>query len=357
VGIHTDFEGSARYYIADNTFIGRHNGTSLTGWTPAWKAQPGFEQNSLDLSQYAIKVYGPGHVIAYNRVRNFHDGIDHATYGDPDRYPQSPRDHLPSSIDIYNNDISNVHDNCIEADGAMHNIRVMRNLCVNSGEHAYSLQPILGGPAYFIRNFLYNSPDAGSIKFSEAPAGGVFFHNTWVSNFMPGATNCERPGCGAVGQNIMLRNNLFLRQRPGSPVFQMSTLTSYSSSDFNGFDPGNTPGAFEWNSPPATSPGGETKPERRIYPDLKAYSQATGQDSHSVTIDYDVFENVPKYDPKLPMTTLYDGSGMDFRLKPGSAAAGKGVALPNINDDFAGAAPDLGAIQGDRPMPHVGPRD
>ena len=35
------------------------------------------------LSQFAVKLYGSGHVVAYNRVRFFHDGIDFATYGLP----------------------------------------------------------------------------------------------------------------------------------------------------------------------------------------------------------------------------------------------------------------------------------
>ena len=35
-------------------------------------------------SYYAVAIYGSGHVVAYNRVTNFHDGIDHATYGMPD---------------------------------------------------------------------------------------------------------------------------------------------------------------------------------------------------------------------------------------------------------------------------------
>ena len=35
-------------------------------------------------SYIAVKVYGPGHVIAYNYVANFHDGIDIETYGNPD---------------------------------------------------------------------------------------------------------------------------------------------------------------------------------------------------------------------------------------------------------------------------------
>ena len=35
-------------------------------------------------SYIAVKVYGPGHVVAYNYVANFHDGIDIETYGNPD---------------------------------------------------------------------------------------------------------------------------------------------------------------------------------------------------------------------------------------------------------------------------------
>jgi hypothetical protein len=32
------------------------------------------------------------------------------------------------------------------------------------------------------------------------------------------------------------------------------------------------------------------------------------------------------------------------------------VALPNVNDDFGGSAPDLGAYEIDAPLPHYGPR-
>jgi hypothetical protein len=33
-----------------------------------------------------------------------------------------------------------------------------------------------------------------------------------------------------------------------------------------------------------------------------------------------------------------------------------GVTLPSINDGFSGRAPDLGAFEVDRPIPHYGPR-
>lgn len=71
-------------------------------------------------------------------------------------------------------------------------------------------------------------------------------------------------------------------------------------------------------------------------------------------VDYDVFQKVspPGPDP----LTLYRPSDFDFRLRPGSAPVDAGVRLPNINDDFTGLAPDLGAYEVGRLEPHYGPR-
>jgi hypothetical protein len=74
-----------------------------------------------------------------------------------------------------------------------------------------------------------------------------------------------------------------------------------------------------------------------------------------VLVDYDVFVNVTKPDMNDPQR-LYDPARLDFRLKPGSAAVDAGVALATINDGFTGRAPDLGAYELDRPLPHYGPR-
>jgi hypothetical protein len=54
---------------------------------------------------------------------------------------------------------------------------------------------------------------------------------------------------------------------------------------------------------------------------------------------------------------LYKAEDSDFHLKPGSAAIDKGVIIPQVTDGFAGAAPDLGALEAGQPMPHYGPRD
>ena len=131
--------GSKNFYIADNVLIGRHDPTRLQSWwTPAvWAKFPGYP--ALITSEYAIKIYGQGHVVAYNYFANWHDGIDIATYGDPDGTPSELRDRVPVSIDFYNNDIYNMADNCIEADGGAHNIRVFRNRCCQFRLHGGAL--------------------------------------------------------------------------------------------------------------------------------------------------------------------------------------------------------------------------
>ena len=145
VGIRKDF------YIADNVFTGRHDPNKLQSWA-TWRmsglSSPSFPA-SIE-SEYAVKVYGQGHVVAYNYVANWHDGIDIATYGDPDGTPNENPDRVPVSIDFYNNDFYNMSDNCIEADGGAHNIRVFRFGCFNSAGGALSAQPSFGGPGSFL---------------------------------------------------------------------------------------------------------------------------------------------------------------------------------------------------------------
>jgi hypothetical protein len=346
-GIYTDWSGSKDFYIADNIFIGRNRSDVLMGWIGnTWKNLPGFPNRML--SEYAVKVYGSGHVVAYNYVANFHDGIDHATYGDPDGTPNPIRDRLPVSIDFYNNDIANVDDNCIEADGAAHNIRVLRNRCFNDAHRALSTQPVFGGPVYFMRNVVYHVPEGGALKFTFASSGILVYHNTLIAP--------ARWMLSAVS-NLHIRNNLILGRSEVPEIFTVDTFTNYSTSDYNGFRPNEDAGfSFMWNSPPsATRADYTSKREERKFKTLQAYSDATGQDKHSILIDYDLFQKVTAPDPSDPRK-LYKPDDFDFRLRPGSAAVDAGIRLPNINDDFTGRAPDLGAYETERPLPHYGPR-
>ena len=80
----------------------------------------------------------------------FHDGISVCTHGVPDAVPDGGRDAWAVAIDIYNNDIHVTGGDVIEADGGVHNIRVLRNRGVNAAHTGSSAQPIFGGPEYYI---------------------------------------------------------------------------------------------------------------------------------------------------------------------------------------------------------------
>src|SRR6478672_6726234 len=88
---------------------------------------------------------------------------------------------MPVSTDIVGNDIRNVDDNCIEADGGAQNFRIIENRCFNMAHRALSTQPALGGPIYFIRNVVYNAPEGGALKITADSAGVLVYNNTLLS--------------------------------------------------------------------------------------------------------------------------------------------------------------------------------
>jgi hypothetical protein len=94
----------------------------------------------------------------------------------------------------------------------------------------------------------------------------------------------------------------------------------------------------------------------RSFQALAEYQAATRQDTHSILISYADFVNVKAPDPKAPLTTLYDGSILDFRLNPGAPEIGKGVVIPNVAEGRDGNPPDLGAVPYGDALPHYGPR-
>ncbi len=360
-GVHGSWSGSKDEYIADNTFIGRRNPEVLLSWVAPdlFGKLPGYPEkiNGPEGSEYAVKIYGQGHVVAYNRIIAFHDGIDIDTYGDPDGAPNFIEDRFPASMDIYGNDLNNLGDNCFETDGGGRNIRLFRNRCFNSAQPALSAQPSVGGPIYMFQNLIYNNP-TGALKLTSSSSGVLLYNNTIVG---------EAHEWGAFS-NLHFRNNLILGQGAGPEwaprpyvaapeLFSFDTYTSYSDSDYNGFRP--NPGAavsFIWTSPDkGTLVDYTANRKKQQFKTLDEYSKATGQDAHSVLIDYDTFVKASMPDRK-DVSHVYKSEDFDFRLKPGSKAIDAGDVIPNITDGFTGKAPDLGVYESGVEIPHYGPR-
>ncbi len=343
-GVQADWSGAKNFDITDNVFIGRHEPFRMMGHSREWSRFAGFpaDISGPGGSDYAVKIYGQGHVVARNFVANWHDGIDVATYGNPD----ASADRVPLSIDIYENDITNVSDNCIEADGGARNVRVFRNRCFNAAGGALSADPVLGGPVYFYGNLVYNTPTGGALRHLSTSAGLLVYQNTFVGETHAGPTS-----------NQHFLNNLILGNNGDAPIFSFSTFTSYSSSNYNGFRPnGGAASAFEFGAPADGVLADYSKePARRAFKTLRDYSDATGRDKNSVLVDYDVFVNVEMPD-RTDLQRMYWSPNYDFRLRAGSAAVDAGTTIASITDGFSGKAPDLGAFEFGAPLPEYGPR-
>ena len=343
-GVWTEYAGSSDFYLADNLFLGRDDRFRLIGWTgPLWASAGPYGSHQLT-SYYAIKVYGPGHVIAHNAIAYFHDGIGISTYGTP---PEDP-DQRASSIDIYNNDLHMFNDDFVETDGGVHNIRVMNNRGINAAHGGYTAQPIFGGPAYFIGNLLYHVPSGVAFKFSAKPAGLFVYHNTII-----GEQTIRDPS-----SNMHFRNNLFLgRDTPDRGIMTWANATDTFSSDYNGFRPNNgVAEQYTWLGPGAGQRLYEPAAgDWKTFANIADFRTATGQETHGIEVDFDDFEELAPPDPSK-RHAVYHAMDLNFRLKPGSKAVDAGVVIPTVNDGFAGRAPDLGALEVNAPEPTYGPR-
>jgi hypothetical protein len=280
-------------------------------------------------SHTGIRVYGRGHVVCHNRVSRFSDGIDIASVG----MPGTDVDVQPVAIDFYNNDVSFAQDDAIETDYGAHNVRVYRNRCYNA-HTGLSVQPFYGGPVYLVRNEIYGITSL-ALKLHNYCAGILAYHNT---------SACAGRAFLSFSrwQNGHLRNNLMLGGAQTRIAIETGTISAYSTLDYNGYRrfPGDI--FIRWHD------GRELK----NYGNLEEFSRATGYERHGLLIDYDEF--VRARPPQLGVTS---GPGdYDLRLNPDARAVDAGIHLPNVNDDFAGKAPDLGCYERGSAIPLYGPR-
>lgn len=349
-GVWTEYAGSSDFYIADNLFLGRDDRFRLIGWggrqrTPDGPSWPDQLYGSHQLtSYYAVKVYGPGHVIAHNSVAYFHDAISISTYGTPERDPERQA----SAIDVYNNDMHLLNDDFVETDGGVHNIRVFNNRGVNAAKGGYSAQPMFGGPAYLYRNLLYHVPSGVAFKFSGKAAGLFVYHNTIIGENL----------IGDPVSNMHFRNNLFLgRDVPGRGIVKLANATNTNSTDYNGYRPNKSvPDQFTFLAPAKGQRIYEPSPQDwRSFASLAAFRAAAGQETHGLEIDYDIFEQLAA-PAAAKEYAVYHAMDLNFRLKPSSSAVDAGTPIPTINEGHSGRAPDLGALEVGQRAPHYGPR-
>lgn len=318
--------GCKNCYIADNTV------TYKIPWAAESIGSNSIWGGEANVGE-GIEVTGPGNVICYNRVSGYRDCI--STMEDLWVYDQM-------CIDIYNNDISKGVDDAIELDFAMHNCRVMNNRITNCGM-GLSSQPGLGGPVYFIRNVMYNMGLA-PFKLERHSYGNLFWHNTVVKT---GDGLFEHHGQDAYFRSEWI-NNLCLGGSGGGMSGRYSRGTEGLAVALPGY---NNSCSFDYNAVGSVNtPFAGTIGNER-FESIGQLHKLTGA-GHCVKVNINVFAAPLVFpDPPFP-----ERRPQDLRIAPGSAAADAALLMPNVNDNFTGKGPDIGAYEIGKPLPHYGPR-
>ncbi|MBA3845951.1 MAG: right-handed parallel beta-helix repeat-containing protein [Planctomycetes bacterium] len=297
-------KGTEGFFIADNLIEG----------PSTWPRTKGIE------GARGIQLAGVGHEVCYNRVRAFADAIN--TF----------QDGRCSAIDFHHNDVSELTDDGIELDYSQRNVRCFENRLTNVFQ-GISLQPIYGGPVYVLRNVLVNVP-VEPFKLHNEPSGALIMHNTVIKKGSPFGVYGEPPI-----RNCVTRNNLFIGYGPDRYGTSFDMPMQDCDFDYDGFGGGPWANFCKWNG---------TK-----YPTLAAMSESPIH-HHSLVVD-------PQTTFATPIAAVTDENvqraiGEDVALAADATAVDAGLALPGINDGFAGKAPDLGACELGVAAPHYGPR-
>jgi hypothetical protein len=260
------------------------------------------------------------HVIRYNEI-----------YSDGDHYfadcISSGNNNFPNrDSDIYGNYIANCWDDGIEAEDDNCNVRIWGNF-IEWTFVKIAVAPTTVGPVYIWRNVAgvglkddiqpWNDVSRGGFLKTNNGGGKTYvFHNTLLQPEPPPGVDyplgCGRGlGWGGRMLNTMSRNNILHIHKPGLPSIKDLTGVTYH-------DP---LGDYDYD----------------LYNgNIDAYRGAEPNGIH----------DVPIYDP--------DNGDGEFALDPSSPGYDAGVVIPNFNDNYNGAAPDIGAYEAGSPPMEFG---
>lgn len=313
-GIEARFGSRRGFYICDNELQGQH----------AW---PNISNSTWD--DEGIVITGEGHVVCHNTLSGFGDalGLNQNT---------SIRNR---SIDFIGNEVLWSGDDGIELDYAHRNVRAIGNRIVNSSS-GVSVQPGWGGPIYILRNVLINQSTA-PFKLNNDPTGIIMYHNTSVRS--DGPRKSEGAGWGQIGYtqsngdwayvaNFEFWNNVVLGT---SQPAKFTSDIVLGRIDFNAWYPD---GRFDFQD---------------AYTDLADLQARSPYEANGLILTQPVFEMPPVLGADYQ--TFVEVAEVDLRVDSGAVDAGR--VLANVNDGFAGSAPDMGAWERGMPRPEYGVRE
>jgi len=273
------------------------------------KSQGGMESGALAVdSQYD----GQGIVFSGNVVHDSFDGL--GICGDQAMA-------TPNNADVVGNLLMHLGDDGIETDGTCSNIRILGNR-FEDALVGVSVAPAVGGPTYVIRNLMVDlknvSPDTDwmvrAMKFNvgdSRPSGAIFaYHNTGATYEADQASFSVTDD--SLWTELHLRNNLWV-----GTDFAFTFTNAGDEPFFHDFDLFFSTGARLISY------------QGTRYDTLADYFSASGHCEHCLAGD--------------PLFTDFNGG--NYTLTEPSPAIDQGALIPGVNDNFVGAAPDMGAYE------------
>ncbi len=243
-----------------------------------------------------------GTIVRGNHIHNYFNGI----YTSSSAALNNPG--VAFDVDVYNNNIHHIADDALEPEGTCVNHR-FRNNTIDSMLVGISLAPVTMGPVWVMHSTFTNFTGR-SIKFDRGSDGWVLiYHNTSWTN----KANRNLMEMINTVHNATLRNNIF----QGNGYSIEETQVGSTGHDWN-YD--------NWNT---TSGNYHFKWENVNYSTIAQLCKATGLECNG-------HEEAPG---------LANPGGGNFSLLPTSPNINRGIAIPGINDNFSGSAPDIGAFE------------
>ncbi len=275
-----------------------------------------------------------GNIIRYNTIRStedhgFNDGIGGARNfsfkGSPNR-----------DSDIYGNIISNCWDDCIESEGANMNVRIWSNYIHHSFVDIATAATSMG-PLYIFRNVF------GESRIShQDPSGGAMIKTGM--NYL--IINGERVSTG-LGYRFIFHNTA-LQPKGALDVFSDHELHNAVSRNNIFYGRGRT------------YPADSGAPHNDFQNDLTG-GYLGGGFVRSMFLPSERLEwyLAPTMDRIQWGRVEYSRNGRDFYItdplvQVKNPAIDAGVRLPGFNDDYSGAAPDIGAFENGLPRLRFG---
>ena len=295
-----------------------------------WTAE--FIETNLTWNDDGIRIPGEGNCAFQNTLSAFGDtcAVTNGTFS--------------AGIYFYRNRITMTGDDACEGDYSTRNFGFYDNHVQNCAT-ALSLDPVWGGPLYFFRNIVVNTT-RGPFKFNNTNSGFMVYNNTIVRT--NGLTDWAwvQSNNGAL-QGWSFRNNLIVFHGGTGNMLALES-SGNDPIDFS-HNAWHADGSVWWTNS-GGSFGSMDEARNALGATTPMFGTATQRHEADVLIDAEPFmDAIP-----LGADHLVEVTDPFVPTLAGGAAAGGGVAIPNVTDGYSGAAPDIGAVIAGRDLPTWG---